>query len=59
MIGGNIPNETKVLSVAIYDYVETLQWAQAHILAVGMLVFSFLVIVAVMTVDRRLKRGGS
>ncbi|MQA65801.1 MAG: molybdate ABC transporter permease subunit [Alphaproteobacteria bacterium] len=59
MIGGNIPDETKVLSVAIYDYVETLQWAQAHILAVGMLVFSFLVIVAVMTVDRRLKRGGS
>jgi molybdate transport system permease protein len=58
MIGGNIPDETKVLSVAIYDYVETLQWAQAHILAVGMLVFSFLVIVAVMTVDRRLKGSG-
>lgn len=57
MIGGNIPNETKVLSVAIYDYVETLQWAQAHVMAAGMLVFSFLVIVAVMTVDRRLKRN--
>jgi molybdate transport system permease protein len=56
MIGGNIPDETKVLSVAIYDYVETLQWAQAHLLAAGMLVFSFLVIAAVMTVDRRLKR---
>jgi molybdate transport system permease protein len=59
MIGGNIPDETKVLSVAIYDYVETLQWAQAHVLAAGMLVFSFLVIVAVMTVDRRLKRDRS
>ncbi|MGE0653608.1 MAG: molybdate ABC transporter permease subunit [Alphaproteobacteria bacterium] len=59
MIGGNIPNETKVLSVAIYDYVETLQWAQAHMLAAGMLVFSFLVIVAVMTADRRLKRDRS
>lgn len=56
MIGGNIPDETKVLSVAIYDYVETLQWAQAHVLAAGMLVFAFLVIVAVMTVDRRLRR---
>ena len=39
MIGGNIPGETKVLSIAIYDYVESLQWAQAHILAGGMLVF--------------------
>jgi molybdate transport system permease protein len=58
MIGGNIPNETKVLSVAIYDYVETLQWSQAHLLAAGMLIFSFLVIVAVMTVDKRLKRNG-
>lgn len=35
MIGGNIPGETRVLSVAIYDYVESLQWAQAHLLAGG------------------------
>jgi molybdate transport system permease protein len=41
MIGGNIPGRTKVLSVAIYDYVESLQWTQAHILAAGMLIFSF------------------
>ena len=33
MIGGNIPGKTKVLSVAIYDYVETSQWREAHILA--------------------------
>ena len=42
MIGGNIPGETKVLSVAIYDYVETLRWTEAHILSAGMLVFSVL-----------------
>lgn len=58
MIGGNIPGETKVLSVAIYDYVETLQWSQAHIMAAGMLVFSFAVITAVMVVEKRLGRVG-
>jgi molybdate transport system permease protein len=36
MIGGNIPGQTKVLSIAIYDYVESLQWAQVHVLAAGM-----------------------
>ena len=39
MIGGSIPGETKVLSVAIYDYVETLRWTEANILAGGMVVF--------------------
>ncbi|MGE4221174.1 MAG: molybdate ABC transporter permease subunit [Alphaproteobacteria bacterium] len=58
MIGGNIPGETKVLSVAIYDYVETLQWAKAHVLAAGMLVFSFAVILATMLVEKRLGRPG-
>lgn len=58
MIGGNIPGETKVLSVAIYDYVETLKWTQAHILAGGMLVFSFAVILSVMLVEKRLGRVG-
>ncbi|WP_319532260.1 molybdate ABC transporter permease subunit [uncultured Cohaesibacter sp.] len=55
MIGGNIPGETKVLSVAIYDYVETLEWTKAHILAAGMLVFSFLVIFLTTTVEKRLR----
>lgn len=41
MIGGNIPGATKVLSVAIYDHVESLEYAQAHWLAGGMLIFSF------------------
>ena len=54
MIGGSIPGETKVLSVAIYDYVETLRWAEAHILAGGMLVFSFLVILATTLFGRRI-----
>ncbi|MET0067447.1 MAG: molybdate ABC transporter permease subunit [Candidatus Thiodiazotropha sp.] len=56
MIGGNIPGETKVLSVAIYDYVETLEYEQAHWLAAGMLVFSFLVLVSLYLVNGRLNR---
>jgi molybdate transport system permease protein len=59
MIGGNIPNRTKVLSVAIYDYVESLQWAQAHILAAGMLVFSFVVILSMMLLEKRIARPGT
>ena len=55
MIGGNIPGETKVLSVAIYDYVETLEWEKAHVLAAGMVVFSFLVIFLTMIGERRLR----
>jgi molybdate transport system permease protein len=58
MIGGNIPDRTKVLSIAIYDYVESLQWAQAHILAAGMLVFSFAVILSMMVLEKRIARPG-
>ncbi|MCE6950033.1 molybdate ABC transporter permease subunit [Cereibacter sphaeroides] len=54
MIGGGIPGQTKVLSVTIFDFVETLQWGKAHVLAGGMLVMSFLVILAMMLVERRL-----
>lgn len=54
MIGGGIPGQTKVLSVTIFDYVETLQWGKAHILAGGMLAMSFVVILAMMLVERRL-----
>lgn len=53
MIGGNIPGKTKVLSVAIYDFVETLQWQKAHILSAGMLVFAFLVILSMSLLARR------
>jgi molybdate transport system permease protein len=59
MIGGNIPDKTKVLSVAIYDYVESLQWTQAHILAAGMLVFSFVVILSMMLLEKRITRPGT
>ena len=54
MIGGNIPGETKVLSVAVYDFVETLRWTEAHILAGGMLVFAFVVILSMMLIEKRL-----
>jgi molybdate transport system permease protein len=44
MIGGNIPDKTRVISVQIYDHVEALEYAQAHWLAGSMLAFSFLVL---------------
>ena len=44
MLGGNIPGKTRVMSVQIYDLVETLEYKQAHWLAGGLLVFSFLVL---------------
>jgi len=47
MIGGNLPGVTRVASVQIYDHVEALEYAQAHRLAAVMLVFSFLVLLAV------------
>jgi molybdate transport system permease protein len=56
MIGGNIPGQTRVLSVAIYEYVESLHWKQAHVLAGGMLVFSFLVILCMMVLEKRIAR---
>jgi molybdate transport system permease protein len=44
MIGGNIPGKTRVVSVQIFDHVEALEYAQAHWLAGGMVVFSFLIL---------------
>lgn len=58
MIGGNIPGKTKVLSVAIYDYVETMEWETAHAMAAGMLIFSFAVIFTTMTFNKRFGRVG-
>lgn len=46
MLGGNLPGETRVVSVQIYDYVEALQYGEAHRLAAVMLVFSFVVLLA-------------
>ena len=53
MIGGNIPGETRVLSIAIYDHVESLNYAQAHSLSAGLLVVSFLMLLAVYALNRR------
>lgn len=47
MIGGNIPGETRTISVAIFDAVESLEWEKAHQLSFFLLIFSFIVIVAV------------
>jgi len=46
MLGGNIPGVTRVVSVQIYDHVEAMEYTQAHWLAGGMVVFSFLVLMA-------------
>ncbi|WP_020592662.1 molybdate ABC transporter permease subunit [Kiloniella laminariae] len=56
MIGGNIPGETRVLSVAIYDHVEALEWGQAHVLSVGLLIFSFLVILSMILLEKKMGR---
>jgi molybdate transport system permease protein len=56
MIGGNIPGQTKVLSIAIYDYVETLQWQKAHVLAGGMVAVSFCVILAMFVLGKKTRR---
>jgi len=52
MVGGNIPGETRVVSIAIYEHVETLQYTDAHVLSGGLLGFSFLVLLVVYTVNR-------
>ncbi|MEM1382235.1 MAG: molybdate ABC transporter permease subunit [Pseudomonadota bacterium] len=53
MVGGNIPGETRVISIAIFEHVETLNWAEAHILSAGLLAFSFTVLVALYALNRR------
>jgi len=59
MIGGNIPGRTKVLSVAIYDYVETSQWREANILAAGLVIFAFAVVLTMTLIEKRLARAGA
>ncbi len=53
MVGGNIPERTRVVSIAIYEHVETLNYAQAHSLAALLLVFSFVVLMFVYTTNRK------
>ena len=54
MVGGNIPGETRVISIAVYEQVETLNYTQAHQLSAGLLVFSFVVLLAVYLANRRI-----
>ena len=53
MIGGNIPGATRVLSIAIYDHVELLEWDAAHLLSGGLLAFSFVVVALTLSLQRR------
>ncbi len=57
MIGGNIPEKTRVLSVSIYDHVEALEYTQAHWLSAGMLVFAFLVLLALYLLNPNKRRA--
>jgi molybdate transport system permease protein len=57
MIGGNIPDQTRVVSVLIYDHVEAMDYAQAHWLAGGMVVFAFLVLLALYLLNSRGRRA--
>ncbi len=52
MVGGNIPGETRVVSIAIYDHVETLEYTQAHTLSAILLSISFLVLLVVYSMNR-------
>lgn len=55
MIGGNIPGETQVVSIAIYDHVESLEYANAHWLSAGLLLLSFVMLIAVYALNRRFR----
>ncbi|MGF1605981.1 MAG: molybdate ABC transporter permease subunit [Rhodothalassiaceae bacterium] len=52
MVGGNIPERTRVISIAIYEHVETLTYDQAHLLSAGLLLLSFLLLLPVYVVNR-------
>ena len=56
MVGGNIPGETRVVSIAIYDHVETLNYAAAHRLSIVLIAFAFCVLLTMFVLDRRWRR---
>lgn len=57
MVGGNIPGSTKVVSIAVFEHVETISYTQAHVLSAGLLAFSFVVLLAVYALNRRIPIG--
>jgi len=56
MVGGNIPGETRLISIAIYDHVESLNYAAAHSLSLTLLGFAFLILLTMFLVNRRWAR---
>ena len=54
MVGGNIPGETRVVSIAIYEHVEVIAYQDAHILAAFLLLFSFVALISVFLINRYL-----
>ncbi len=58
MLGGNIPGKTRVMSVQIYDHVEALEYTQAHWLAGGLMLFSFVVLLALYMLQPTGRRRG-
>ncbi|MDR1311952.1 MAG: molybdate ABC transporter permease subunit [Burkholderiaceae bacterium] len=56
MVGGNIPDKTRVLSIQIFDHVESIEYVQAHWLSAGMLLFSFVVLLALYLLNPTGKR---
>ena len=56
MVGGNIPGETRVISIAIYDHVETLNYAAAHQLSAALLVLAFALMLVMFVLNRRWQR---
>ena len=57
MVGGNIPHETRVISIAIYEHVEMLEYSAAQTLSAGLLIFSFLVLFLVYGLNRHWHGG--
>ena len=53
MLGGAIPGETQVLSILIYDHAEAMDFASAHRLSFGLLIFAFVVLFVVYAINRR------
>lgn len=53
MLGGNIPGKTRVISIDIFDHVENLEYAQAHVLSLALLVFAVLVLTAIYALNRQ------
>ena len=55
MVGGNIPGETRVISIAIYDQVESMNYAAAHRMSLMLIVFAFAILFTMFLVNRRLQ----